>query len=93
MVQLALRDAGTGVTVAAAAATFTTTGMATDTPVPVNAIEPEYVPAALNDWLLKVIDKLAGLDWLTLKLPAESPIHDWLATAVSETAAADVVVT
>jgi hypothetical protein len=65
--------------------------MAADTPVPVNAIEPEYVPAALNDAVLKVIDKLAGLDWLTLKLLAESPIHDWLALTVSETAVADAV--
>jgi len=45
----------------------------------------------VNDWLLKVIDELAGFDWLTLKLVAESPIQDWLALAVSETAAADAV--
>jgi len=45
----------------------------------------------VNDWLLKVIDKLAGFDWLTLKVAAESPIHGWLALAVSETAAADAV--
>src|ERR1035438_3046846 len=40
MVQLALRDAGAGVTVraVAAAVTFTTTGMATETPVPVKAM-------------------------------------------------------
>jgi hypothetical protein len=65
--------------------------MATETPVPVKAMLPLYVPATLNDWLLKVTDRLAGFDWLTLKLVAESPIHDWLALAVSETAAADVV--
>ena len=76
MVQFALRNAGAGVTLAAAAVTFTTTGMATDTPIPVNVMLPVYAPAALNDWLLKVIDKLAGFDWLTLKLLAESPIHD-----------------
>ena len=93
MVQLALREVGTGVTVAAAAVTFTTTGMAMDTPVPVNAIEPEYVPAVRKDAVLNAMNKLAGLDWLTLKLLAESPIHDWLATAVSETADADVVLT
>jgi hypothetical protein len=93
MVQLALRDAGAGVTVraVAAAVTFTTTGMATETPVPVKAMLPLYVPATLNDWLLKITDRLAGFDWLMLKLVAESPIQDWLALAVSATAAADVV--
>jgi len=64
-VQLALRDAGAGVTVraVAAAVTFTTTGMATETPVPVKAMLPLYVPATLNDWLLKITDRLAGFDW------------------------------
>jgi hypothetical protein len=65
--------------------------METDTPVPVKAMLPVYVPAALKEAVLKVTDKLAGFDWLTLKLAAESPIHDWLALAVRETAAADVV--
>jgi hypothetical protein len=65
--------------------------METDTPVPVNVTAPLYVPAALNDAVLKAIDKLAGFDWLTLKLVAESPIHDWFAAAVSETAAAAAV--
>lgn len=74
-----------------AALTFTTTGMETDTPVAVKAMLPAYVPAALNDAVLKVIDKLAGLDWLRLKPLADRPIQDWLALAVSETAAADVV--
>lgn len=41
--------------------------------------------------MLKVTDKLAGFDWLTLKLAAASPIHDWLALAVSATADADAV--
>jgi hypothetical protein len=49
--------------------------METDTPVPVKVMEPLYVPAVLNDAVLKVIDKLSGFDWLTLKLVAESPIH------------------
>jgi len=66
--------------------------METDTPVPVSVMLPVYVPAALNDAVLTITDKLAGFDWLTLKLAAESPIHDWLALAVSTTAAADVVV-
>ena len=74
-----------------AAATLTVTGMETDTPMPVRAMLPEYVPAALKDAVLKVTDKLAGLDWLTLKLLAESPIHDWFAAALSATAAADAV--
>jgi len=91
MVQLTVRDAGAGITATAAAATFTCTGMDTDTPVPVKAMLPVYVPAALNDAVLKVIDKLIGFDWLTLKLVVESPIQDWLALAVSETAAADLV--
>ena len=93
MVQLTVRDAGAGITATAAAATFTCTGMDTDTPVPVKAMLPVYVPAALNDAVLKVTDKLADFDWLTLKLAAESPIHVWLALAVSATAAADVVLT
>jgi hypothetical protein len=66
--------------------------MDTDTPVPVNVMLPVYVPAALNAAALKVTGKLAGFDWLTLKLAAESPIHVWLALAVSETAAVDAVV-
>jgi hypothetical protein len=52
---------------------------------------PVYVPAKVSDAVLKVIDKLAAFDWLTLKLAAESPIHVWLALTVSATAAADVV--
>jgi hypothetical protein len=52
---------------------------------------PVYVPAKVSDAVLKVTDKLAVLDWLTLKLVAESPIHVWLALTVSETAAAEAV--
>ena len=63
------------VTTVGAALTLTCTGMETDTPVPVKVMEPLYVPAVLNDAVLKVIDKLSGFDWLTLKLVAESPIH------------------
>ena len=66
MVQLTLSEDGAGVTATAAAATFTCTGMDTDTPVPVKAMLPVYVPAALNDAVLKVIDKLIGFDWLCL---------------------------
>ncbi len=92
MVQPTVRDAGAGTTATAAAAvTVTCTGIATDTPVPVNAMLPLYVPAALNDAVLKVIDRLAGLDWLTLKLVADSPIQVWLALAVSDTDGDDVV--
>jgi len=80
------------VTTVGAAFTLTCTGMDTDTPVPVNVMLPVYVPAALNAAALKVTGKLAGFDWLTLKLAAESPIHVWLALAVSETAAVDAVV-
>ena len=79
------------ITTVGAALTLTTTGIATDTPVPVNVMLPVYVPAKVSDAVLKVIDKLAVLDWLTLKLAAESPIHVWLALTVSATAAADVV--
>ena len=89
-VQPTLRDAGAGTT-ATAAATFTCTGMVTATPVPVKVMVPVYAPAAVNDAVLKITQKVAGLDWLTLKLAAESPIHDWLALAASETVAADVV--
>jgi hypothetical protein len=78
-------------TAVAAAATFTCTGMATDMPVPVTVTAPVYVPAAINDAVLQVTDKLAGLDWLTLRVLAESTIHDWLALAVSETAATNAV--
>jgi hypothetical protein len=65
--------------------------MATDTPVPVTAIVPKYAPTSVNDGVAKVTDKLAGFDWLALRLLAERPIHDWLALAVSETAAAEVL--
>ena len=78
-------------TTVGAALTLTTIGIETDTPVPVNVMLPVYVPAALNAAALKVTGKLAGFDWLTLKLAAESPIHVWLALTVSATAAADVV--
>lgn len=81
------------VTTVGAALTLTCTGMERDTPVPVTVILPVYVPAVLNDAVLKVIDKLADLDWLTLKLVAEEPIHVWLALTVSATAAAEVVLT
>ena len=91
MVQLSLMDAGAGATATGAAATSTSTGMATVTPVPVTVIVPKYAPTRVNDVVAKVTDKLAGFDWLTLKLLDESPIHDWLALAVRETAAAEVV--
>jgi len=78
-------------TTVGAALTLTTIGIETDTPVPVNVMLPVYVPAKVSDAVLKVTDKLAVLDWLTLKLVAESPIHVWLALTVSETAAAEAV--
>jgi len=80
------------VTTVGAALTLTATGMETDTPVPVNVMLPVYVPAKVNDAVVNnVTDKLAGLDWLTLKLLAERAIHDWLALAVRDTADADAV--
>jgi hypothetical protein len=94
IVQLTLSDDGAGVTVtvgAGAAETFTCTGMETATPVPARLTLPVYVPAVLNEAVLKVMDKLAGFDSLTLKLAAESPIHDWLALAVNATGDADAV--
>ena len=91
MVQLSLMDAGAGVTATGAAATSTSTGMATETPVPVTVIVPKYAPTSVNDDVTKVTDKLAGFAWLALRLLAESPIHDWFALAVRETAAAELV--
>jgi hypothetical protein len=91
MVQLTLRNWGAGVKATEAAATYTVTGMETDTPVPVRAMLPEYVPAALKDATVKDTDRLAGFDWFAVKLLAESPIHDWFALAVKETAAAEGV--
>ncbi len=87
-----MRDTGAGVTATAAAAvTVTVTGMAMETPVPVKVMVPVYVPPAPNDAVFKVTDKPAGFDWLTLKLFAESPIHDWVAIAASGSAAVDAV--
>ena len=79
------------VTTVGAALTLTTIGIETDTPVPVRAMLPEYVPAALKDATVKDTDRLAGFDWFAVKLLAESPIHDWFALAVKETAAAEGV--
>ena len=95
MVQLAARVDGEGVTVVAAgaAATFTCTGIETLTPVPVNLMVPVYAPAAVNDAVLKVTEKLAAIAWVTLKLLAESPIHDWLAVTVSASADVEPVLT
>jgi len=92
IVQFTVRGDGAGTTATtAAAATVTCTGMETLTPIPLKVMVPLYVPAALKDVVLTVTDKLALFDALTLKLTAESPIHDWLAAAVSDTAAVDVV--
>jgi len=92
MVQLAVRDAGVDVTfTTGAAATFTCTVMETDTPVPVNAMVPVYTAAVVNDAVFSVTDKLPGFEALALRLLADSPIHDWLAFAVSDTAAVDAV--
>jgi hypothetical protein len=75
----------------AEALTVTSTGIVMDTFVPVIAMAPLYCPAAVNDDVLKATDKVAGFAWLTLKLAAESMIHDWFAFTVSETAAVDAV--
>jgi hypothetical protein len=68
--------------------------METETPVPVKAMLPEYVPAAVNNAVLpahrqggrpRLAHAQAGV--------AESTIHDWFALAVSATAEADTVLT
>jgi len=79
------------VTAVGAGLTVTLTGIERETPVPVTWMVALYGPAVVKDAVFKATDKVAGWEWLTLKLAAESPIHNWLALAVSDIAAVDVV--